>query len=101
MKRLFWLSVGVVAGASGTVWAERKIRTQLDSLQPDHLAVLAQKRAVSLGRQLVDAAVEGRAAMRDREVELRDQYRSPLLSSYHTEVFEEVPEAVAEVRLRR
>ena len=26
MRRLFWMGVGAVAGVSGTVWAERKVR---------------------------------------------------------------------------
>ncbi|MEX0767191.1 MAG: hypothetical protein WD029_01800 [Microthrixaceae bacterium] len=74
MKRLFWLSVGVAAGASGTVWVERQVKSRLESLQPEHLAVQAQKRAVSVGKHLLDAAIEGRSAMRDRESELRARY---------------------------
>jgi hypothetical protein len=101
MRRIFWLSVGVVAGASGTIWAERKVRTQLDSLQPDHLVVMAQKRATSLGRQLLDAALEGRSAMQDREAELRDQYHSPLVSEFPREVVDISTRRVTESRSYR
>jgi hypothetical protein len=74
MRRLFWLGVGVVAGASGTVWAERKVRSQLDALAPDHLVVTAGNKAKSVGRSVADAVVEGRGAMRAREDELRSTY---------------------------
>ncbi len=77
MKRLFWLGVGAVAGASGTIWAERKVRTQIEALQPEHLAVAAGHRAVAAGRQLVDAVLDGRDAMRSRELELHGRYDRP------------------------
>jgi hypothetical protein len=77
MRRLFWLGVGVVAGASGTVWAERKVRNQLDALAPDHLVISAGNKAKSVGRSVADAVVEGRGAMRAREDELRSTYDSP------------------------
>lgn len=81
MKRLFWLGVGAVAGASSTVWAERKVRAQIDALQPDHLAVTAGNRAISVGRGVVDAVLDGRDAMRDREFELRGRYERPVAGS--------------------
>ncbi len=71
MRRLFWLGVGAVAGASGTVWAERKVRTRVEQLGPEHLAIAAGNRAREVGRSVVDAVVEGRDAMREREDELR------------------------------
>jgi hypothetical protein len=74
MRRLFWLGVGAVAGASGTVWAERKVRSRLDQLAPDHLVVSAGNKARDVGRSVVDAVVEGRGAMREREDELRRSY---------------------------
>jgi hypothetical protein len=73
MRRLFWLGVGAVAGASGTIWTERKVRRRLDALQPDHLVVQAGGRARDVGRSVLDAVAEGRGAMREREVQLRDR----------------------------
>ncbi len=32
MRRLFWLGVGAVAGASGTIWAEHKVRARMEQL---------------------------------------------------------------------
>lgn len=71
MKRLFWLGVGAIAGATGTVWAERKVRARVDALSPDHLVVTAAERARSVGRSVLDAVADGRDAMREREAELR------------------------------
>jgi len=73
MRRLFWMGVGAVAGASGTIWTERKVRRRLDSLQPDHLVVQAGERAKDVGRSVLDAVAEGRGAMRERELQLRDR----------------------------
>ena len=74
MRRLFWLGVGAIAGASGTIWAEHKVRARLDQLGPDHLVVTAGNRARDVGRSVVDAVAEGRGAMRAREDELRRSY---------------------------
>jgi hypothetical protein len=88
MKRLFWLGVGAIAGASGTVWAERKVRTQIEALQPDHLAVAAGHKAVSVGRTVVDAVLDGRDAMREREFELRGRYDRPTSRHRDGELFD-------------
>ena len=74
MRRLFWLGVGAVAGASGTVWAERKVRSRLEQLGPEHMVVTAGNKARDVGRSVVDAVAEGRGAMREREAELRSSY---------------------------
>lgn len=68
------MGVGAVAGVSGTVWAERKVKAQLDALQPDALVITAGHKAKAVGRSVVDAVVDGRGAMREREAELRDHY---------------------------
>lgn len=74
MKRLFWMGVGAVAGAGGTIWAERKVRSQIEALSPDQLVVRAGRRAGDAGRSLIEAVSEGRQAMRTREDELRTRY---------------------------
>ena len=74
MRRLFWLGVGAVAGASGTIWAEHKVRSRLEQLGPEHLVVTAGNKARDVGRSVADAVAEGRGAMRDREAELRGAY---------------------------
>lgn len=75
MKRLFWLGVGAALGAGGTVWAERKVKNQIEALSPDQLVVRAGQKAGDAGRSILDAVSEGREAMRSRESELRGQYQ--------------------------
>ncbi|MEI2697996.1 MAG: hypothetical protein V9E94_06515 [Microthrixaceae bacterium] len=83
MRRLFWLGVGAVAGASGTIWAEHKVRARMEQLGPEHLFVSAGNKARGVGRSVVDAVAEGRGAMRDREAELRRTYDPTTRGSSH------------------
>ena len=62
-KRLFWLLVGVIAGFTGSVWLQRRVKQAVDRFTPEH--VQADVRA---------AVQEGRVAMRDREAELRQRH---------------------------
>ena len=71
VRRLFWLGIGTVAGAAGTVWTERKVKERLDALAPDHAVRVAAAKAKDAGRSVVDAVAEGRSAMVEREQELR------------------------------
>lgn len=73
MRRLFWLSVGAAAGATGTIWTQRKVRSRLEDLGPEHVVVVAGRGARAVGRRVADAVSEGRSAMADREVELRER----------------------------
>ena len=76
-KRLTWFGIGAAAGASGYVWAQQRVRKELDALGPDHLVVIAAGQAgritKSAARTVAGAVVEGRSAMRDREDELLAQ----------------------------
>lgn len=73
-KRLTWFGIGAAAGASGVVWAQQKVRRQLDALGPDHIVVTAgnhaRKVTRQVGRTVTGAVNEGRSAMREREDEL-------------------------------
>lgn len=62
-KRLFWLAVGVVAGFSGSVWIQRRVKQAVDRFAPEQ--VQSDVRA---------AWDEGRSEMRHREDELRRRY---------------------------
>lgn len=69
-KRVIWFGIGAAAGTAGTVWTERKVRSQLDRVRPAALASSVQ--------DAVRAAVaEGRSAARAREDELRSRYSGP------------------------
>ena len=70
-KRLFWLSVGLSIGYGTSFWLMRTVRRTVERLTPERLShdVLAGVR--SFGSELRAALEDGRAAMREREVELR------------------------------
>jgi hypothetical protein len=84
MRRLFWLGVGAAAGASGTIWTQRRVKEQLDNLGPDAVVAVAGRGARALGRTLSAAVsegraamAEGRAAMAEREEELTRDFHAP------------------------
>ena len=63
LKRLFWLTVGAIAGFTGSVWLQKRVKQTVDRFAPE--AVQADVKA---------AVQEGRTAMRAREDELRERY---------------------------
>jgi len=73
MRRLFWMGVGAAAGATGTLWAQRRVRAGLDELDAGQVVAVAGRGARSLGRTLAAAVAEGRSGMAEREMELRRQ----------------------------
>jgi hypothetical protein len=70
-KRLFWLSVGLMAGFGTSFWLMRTVRRTVERLTPQRLTQDALAGARSVGTELRAALDEGRAAMRQREAELR------------------------------
>jgi hypothetical protein len=63
-KRLFWLSLGIAAGLGGSYWIQQRVKQTVDRFAPDSLQADAKA-----------AVIEGRAAARAREHELRQRYR--------------------------
>ncbi|MFP5318956.1 MAG: hypothetical protein ACLGI2_11775 [Acidimicrobiia bacterium] len=76
-KRLFWLTVGTVVGFGGSVWAQRRIREKIERYYPEQVARQVGTSVRSLSSDLRSAAAGGKAAMREREDSLRDQFRPP------------------------
>ena len=70
-KRLFWLSVGLMAGFGSSFWLMRTVRRTVDRFTPQRLSQDAVAGARTVGAELKAALDEGRAAMRQREAELR------------------------------
>jgi hypothetical protein len=64
LKRVRWLTAGAAFGFGGALWLQRKLKTAADRFRPVGLAEAAAGRAKG-------ALDEGRAAMREREAELR------------------------------
>jgi hypothetical protein len=71
MKRITWFVGGVAAGAAGANYAAKKVKRTAAQLAPSNVARGAASQVKRRGRQVVEAVREGRAAMHDREDELR------------------------------
>lgn len=71
MKRVTWFVTGVAAGAAGASYATKKVKETAAQLAPANVAKGAASRAKQGGKKLVEAAREGRSAMRAREDELK------------------------------
>ncbi len=74
MKRLFWIALGLGAGATGAVMASRWTRKQAKRVAPRTLAHEARGGLLDLTKLVSASIEEGRRAMRDREEELRRDY---------------------------
>jgi hypothetical protein len=70
-KRVTWLTVGFGLGVGTTVAAAREVRRRVDRYQPNALVDRASDGLVRLRDQVADAVDTGRAAARQRELELR------------------------------
>ncbi len=73
-KRVFWLTVGYGAGMGSSWYAARKVREAAKRYTPDGLT----ERVGETVETVKAAAVEGRAAMRRREMQLRADLDRPL-----------------------
>ena len=71
MKRIFWLALGLGAGATGAVMASRAVKKQTQRLAPANIARNAQGSLVDLSKRVAESIAEARAAMDEREREIR------------------------------
>ncbi len=70
-KRFFWLTVGLTIGYGTSFWLMRTVRRTVERFTPERLSKDAVAQAKSFGAELRAALEDGRAAMREREAELR------------------------------
>lgn len=70
-KRLFWLVIGLTMGYGSSFWLMRKVRQVVERLTPERLTQDVVTGAKSVSAELRAALGDGKAAMRDREAELR------------------------------
>ncbi|HEX2047230.1 MAG TPA: hypothetical protein VHF27_05665 [Acidimicrobiales bacterium] len=70
-KRLFWLTAGLTIGYGTSFWLMRTVRRTVERFAPERLGQDAVAGARSFGAELKAALDDGRAAMRQREAELR------------------------------
>ncbi|HVH53063.1 MAG TPA: hypothetical protein VNA32_02925 [Actinomycetota bacterium] len=73
MKRLFWLALGLGAGAAGAIMTARFARRQMDKVAPSTLAREARGGLLDLSRRVSESMEEGRRAMQDKEEQLRGE----------------------------
>ena len=81
MKRIIWAFNGYVMGLCTSVWFQRRLRRTADRFTPEEIRRQMTDRTrdiADLARRTVidlrEAASEGRAAMRDSELELRAEF---------------------------
>lgn len=74
--RLYWLVLGTIVGAAGTLWGMLRLRQAAARFTPTGVQAEVGDAVRRLGTDLRAAAAEGRAGMRDAEVRLRDQLRA-------------------------
>ena len=67
-RRTFWFT----AGAAARVWATTKVNRKLRRLTPESLAAQAADKAVETGHRIKDFALDVKAGMAQRELELND-----------------------------
>ena len=75
MRRLFWVALGLGAGAASAILATRFVRKQTAKVAPANLAREARGSMVDLAKLVSDSLAEGKAAMQEKEDELRSGLR--------------------------
>jgi hypothetical protein len=75
VRRLFWLALGLGAGAAGAIVTLRFARRQAEKVAPARIAREARGGLMDLAKLVTESLAEGQRAMREREVELRKDLR--------------------------
>jgi len=71
VRRLFWLALGLGAGAVGAVLTARFARKQMQKVAPSTLAREARGGVMELSKRVSESIAEGKRAMEQKEKELR------------------------------
>ena len=72
-KRLLWLMIGAGFGFGVSFWVVRTVRQVVERYTPERVSTDLAGALQAFGQDLRSAVAEGRAAMREREAELRGQ----------------------------
>jgi hypothetical protein len=75
VRRLFWVALGLGAGAASAILATRFVRKQTAKVAPANLAREARGGVMDLARLVADSLAEGKAAMRQKEDDLHSGLR--------------------------
>jgi hypothetical protein len=71
MRRVFWLALGLGAGAAGAIMTMRFARRQARKVAPANLAREARGGLMDVAKLFSESIAEGKEAMREKEDELR------------------------------
>lgn len=77
MRRIFWLAVGLGAGATGAVMTARFARRQARKVAPANIAREARGGLLELSKLVSESIAEGKRAMEEKERELRGNPKEP------------------------
>jgi hypothetical protein len=77
VRRLFWIAVGLGAGATGAIIASRWTRRQVQKAKPATIAREAKGGLLDLSKLVAESIEEGKRAMDERERELRATHDVP------------------------
>jgi len=75
VRRLFWVALGLGAGAASAILATRFVRKQTAKVAPANLAREARGSMIDLAKLVSDSLAEGKTAMHQKEDELRSGLR--------------------------
>jgi sensor histidine kinase regulating citrate/malate metabolism len=71
VRRLFWLALGLGAGAAGAVLTTRFAKRQMQKVAPSSIAREARGGLLELSKLVSESIAEGKRAMERAETELR------------------------------
>jgi hypothetical protein len=74
VRRVFWVALGLGAGAAGAVMTSRWAKRQAGKVAPRTLAREARGGLLDLSKLVAESIQEGKRAMEERERQLRDRH---------------------------
>jgi hypothetical protein len=71
VRRLFWVALGLGAGAAGAIMSMRFVRKQSRRVAPASLAREARGGVMDVAKLFSESIAEGKRAMAEKEAEVR------------------------------
>jgi len=71
VRRVFWLALGLGAGAAGAILTTRFAKRQMEKVAPSTIAREARGGLLELSRLVSESLAEGKRAMEEAEAEAR------------------------------
>ena len=78
MRRLFWVALGLGAGAAGAIMSMRFVRKQSRRVAPANLAREARGGVMDIAKLFSESISEGKRAMAEKEAEVRASVDPPM-----------------------